>query len=308
MIVDALIVAFVGALAWRGWRRGVIPAVIGLAGFVAAITAAVLGYRILAPVLRTLLRLSDAAASFAAAAIIFIGVSAAFLVLGRVVSRMVRATTWGAFDRVAGASLGGVWAVSWVTLVLLAISVIPAPAAVRSGVRDSALAREIIRDAPGVARSMARADLRKVLEIFVPSELRLSVHATKEFRAVPEDERYLFGLVNRERIRRGLGALVWDDSLAAAARAHAGDMYSRGYFEHDSPEGRTPADRLRRLGIRFRVTAENIALAPEVDHAHQRMMRSAVHRRHILASAYTRVGVGIMFGPQGVMVDEEFAG
>ena len=265
------------------------------------------GYKILAPVFRTVLRLSDTTANFTAAAVIFIGVSVAAFLAGRALTRMLRPTAWGTLNRAAGASMSGIWAVSWVTLVLLAINVIPAPAAVRRNVNESGLARTILREAPGAARSVARTDLRKVLQIFVPEDLRLSVHATTEFVRIPADEDALLKLVNQERARLGLRALLWDERLAGAARGHASDMYARGYFAHESTDGRSPGERLRRLGIAFRTTAENIALAPEVRHAHARMMRSAVHRIHILGGAFTRIGIGVMFGPQGVMVDEEFA-
>jgi uncharacterized protein YkwD len=308
VIVDLLIVAFVGTLSFRGWKRGALASLASFAGFFAATAAAIVGYRALAPVLRTALRLSPAVAVFAAAAAIFVGVSVAFFFGGRALTRMLRPTKWGTINRVAGAGLSGARALSLVTLAVLAIGVLLAPAAVQRGVHNSVLAREILRTAPNVARSVARTDLRHVLQIFVPSELRLAVRSTDDFARVAEDERTMFDLVNRYRRAQRLRDFVWDERLASAARAHAADMYRNGYFAHESRDGSSPADRLRAAHVPFRGTGENIALAPSLALAHARMVASQAHRRHLLSTSYTRIGVGVMFGPQGLMVDEEFAG
>jgi len=70
----------------------------------------------------------------------------------------------------------------------------------------------------------------------------------------------------------------------------------------------TPGDRLKAVPVLFRETAENIALAPVVSIGHNQLMGSDEHRKHILSRLYTHVGIGAMFGPQGVMIDEEFTG
>jgi uncharacterized protein YkwD len=84
-------------------------------------------------------------------------------------------------------------------------------------------------------------------------------------------------------------------------------MYARGYFSHDTPEGLTPGERLRRMKVVFRLTGENIALAPTILIAHNRLMGSRTHRAHILDRRFTRVGVGVMYGRQGLLLAEEFA-
>lgn len=81
----------------------------------------------------------------------------------------------------------------------------------------------------------------------------------------PLVEEQMLRLVNEERTARGLAPPVMDEGLRAVARAHARDMFERGYFSHFTPEGLSPFDRMRAAGIRFLAAGENLALAPTVE-------------------------------------------
>ena len=70
------------------------------------------------------------------------------------------------------------------------------------------------------------------------------------------------GLVNAHRRARGCPELAWMQAVADAAQAHSDDMARRNYFDHESPEGQGPPDRLRAHGVTYRSMAENIALHP----------------------------------------------
>lgn len=58
----------------------------------------------------------------------------------------------------------------------------------------------------------------------------------------------LFQLVNAARAAEGLGPLPQCPTLFAAADAHNRDMSARGYFDHISPEGKTPRTVLSHMG------------------------------------------------------------
>jgi hypothetical protein len=192
--------------------------------------------------------------------------------------------------------------------VLFALSVFPAPRAVASSIDRSTIARGIVREAPQWAATIARTDLRDILEVFVPRERPVFIAATTDFRRIAVAERELYDLVNQERRARKVDRLAWDERLAETARTHASDMYRRGYFGHDDLEGRSPGDRLRARKISFAVTGENLALAPTVGDAHNRLMGSERHRGHILGREFARLGIGVVYGRQGLLVVEEFAG
>jgi uncharacterized membrane protein required for colicin V production len=174
MIVDAAIIAVIGLFAWRGWRRGLLLSLAGLAGFFAATLAAVFGYRFLATPIRDVFGVSKGIASLAAAISIFLVVSLAFFVGGRILTRLVRLTKWGTVNAAAGAALSAAWALSWVTVVLFAITVVPAPKAVKTNIDRSTIAEAIIHGAPEATRAVSRVDLRKMFAAFFPRKEKLT--------------------------------------------------------------------------------------------------------------------------------------
>jgi uncharacterized membrane protein required for colicin V production len=174
MIVDAAIIAIIGFFAWRGWRRGLLLSLAGLAGFIAATLAAVFCYRAVATPIRELFGMSKGIAAITAAVIIFIVVSLLFFIGGRMLTRLVRLTKWGTVNAAAGAALATAWALSWVTVVLFALSVAPAPKSVESQLHRSTLAKAIIQGAPAATHAIAHADLRKMFAAFFPHSEKLT--------------------------------------------------------------------------------------------------------------------------------------
>lgn len=122
-----------------------------------------------------------------------------------------------------------------------------------------------------------------------------------------ELEKKMIDLVNEERRKEGLDALVFDPSLTPVARAHSADMFERGYFSHYSPEGDAVSHRLKRSGIKYGTAGENLALAPTLKTAHTGLMKSPGHRANILHRSYRRIGIGILDGGiRGLMVTQVF--
>lgn len=127
--------------------------------------------------------------------------------------------------------------------------------------------------------------------------------ASAEIQYLREVERGIFRLTNEVRRKEGLPGLTWDAALARVARAHSADMLVRGYFRHESPEGRTPHERAKD-GTPYALAAsgENLwgaqgdqPLEPErlpriiVD----TWLASPGHRANLLNPAFTDLGVGV---------------
>lgn len=120
-------------------------------------------------------------------------------------------------------------------------------------------------------------------------------------------EKQIFDLVNQERAKIGVAALVWDESRAAVGRGHSQDMFSRGYFSHYSPEGKDIGDRLEAAGITYSFAGENLALAPSIIRAHEGLMNSPGHKRNILDPAFKHAGIGVVDGGvYGKMITQIF--
>ena len=126
-------------------------------------------------------------------------------------------------------------------------------------------------------------------------------------RPRPDLEKRMLDLVNQERVAAGLKPLEGDPELTEVARRHSADMFVRGYFAHDTPEGISPFDRMRAANVRFITAGENLALAPTIPLAHTGLMNSPGHRANILRPEFGRVGIGVMDGGmRGLMVSQEF--
>jgi uncharacterized protein YkwD len=106
-------------------------------------------------------------------------------------------------------------------------------------------------------------------------------------------------LLNAERARHGLPRLREDAALRRAALRHARDMAERGYFEHESPDGTGPHQRILRAGYREpRLTGENLAKGEREAGAPSAIvdgwMHSPGHRANVLRRAFEEIGVGIV--------------
>ncbi|HEU4885419.1 MAG TPA: CAP domain-containing protein [Longimicrobium sp.] len=112
-------------------------------------------------------------------------------------------------------------------------------------------------------------------------------------RAVEE----MVALVNAHRRRVGCPELVWMQAVANAAQGHSDDMARRNYFDHRSPEGRGPTDRLAAAGVTYRALAENIAQHPGTPRdVLAGWLASPGHRQNLENCTYTHHGIGVREG------------
>lgn len=117
--------------------------------------------------------------------------------------------------------------------------------------------------------------------------------------------------LNRDRAGQNLGALRYDERLANVARVHSADMRDHHFFEHESPNTGSLEDRLAAAGYLFLEARENLAEAPDVQQAQDRLLRSPEHHANIMATDITHVGVGIVRGgvrePRNLTITQVFA-
>lgn len=119
---------------------------------------------------------------------------------------------------------------------------------------------------------------------------------TSEFKIDEVSEKAMIDLVNQEREKVGLKTLSFDSQLRVIARRHSADMFTRGYFSHYSPEGKTVVGRAEEAGVDFLVIGENLAYAPTVELAHRGLMNSEGHKANILSKDYGKIGIGVLDG------------
>jgi uncharacterized protein YkwD len=135
---------------------------------------------------------------------------------------------------------------------------------------------------------------------------RNAPRSPEEMAGVSEPESEIIEAVNAERVRRGLKPLKFSPRLAVVARGHSYDMAIRHYRGHDSPEGSTPADRIRGVGVEYAAVAENIY----VDDYHkfeslgERALKawldSPEHSANLLSPEFVETGIGIARSNDGL--------
>ncbi len=96
----------------------------------------------------------------------------------------------------------------------------------------------------------------------------------------------------------GFAPLHVNPKLTAAAEGKIDDMFAKQYFEHESPDGKSPADIIRGQGYEYIVVGENLALGNFADDQTlvQAWMDSPGHRANILNDKYDEIGVAVRKG------------
>jgi uncharacterized protein YkwD len=314
--IDILLVIVILLSVLNGYRRGFVHGVLDLAGWVLSVVA---GLRFYQPLARWIGPRFDLWSEVWDQPIAFILVA---LLVGVVVQAigyaLLRRLPEDIHERRVNQTFGvipgfvnGLIIVAILSALLFAV---PLSEGVSERTRDSAIVNRL-----AVYAERLEGQLRPVFGEAIARTLNLltirpdsNEHVTLPFkventRPRPDLEKQMLDLVNEERVAAGLKPLQADPELTEVARRHSADMFARGYFSHDTPDGRTPFDRMRDANVRFLTAGENLALAPTIPVAHTGLMNSPGHRANILRPQFGRVGIGVMDGGmRGLMVSQEF--
>ncbi len=321
-MIDFVLGLTLAGLAVRGWSRGFAREAMDLVGVVAGL---LLAFRLGAPLGDELVArfgIAPEAGRIVAAVVIFLLVGAAAAVGAHFLSKALTLPGLSLGNRVLGV---GIALASGVFLLLLLVSlarVASLPDQVEGVIDDSRVVGAVAAPESVTSRWFHALAGDRVVEAVTNLERevgerrvvleegeRASIPAAEpsELTASFQESRDVYDLVNRARLDAGRDPLAWSPSLAKVARAHAGEMYRRGYFSHRSPVTGSPLDRVLDAGIVIGRVGENLALAATPVAAHQGLMESDGHRRNLLATSWTTVGVGVVDGPLGLMVVEVFS-
>jgi len=132
--------------------------------------------------------------------------------------------------------------------------------------------------------------------------------STSDYKISETSERDMLNMVNNERKANGLDGYVIDEKLRDVARLHAKDMFEKGYFSHTNLLGEKPADRMKKGGVGFNFSGENLAYSKDLLSAHQGLMNSEGHRKNILHPLFHRIGIGVVdAGARGMIFVQDFA-
>lgn len=131
---------------------------------------------------------------------------------------------------------------------------------------------------------------------------------------------YALWQINQARAAYGFAPLVLDATITQEATAYAWDMLNYNYFSHVGRDGSHVSDRLRRAGVSFGWSGENICYLGDgsgvkatLNWCHSVFMSEpypgyANHIGNILSPNYTRVGIGIAQSGIKIKIVWDFAG
>src|SRR5215217_4437827 len=314
--MDILLAVVILLSVLNGYRRGFVHGVLDLAGWILSLLAALRYSQPLAhwlgPRIDLWSEVWDQPIAFVLIAI-FVGVlvQAIGYALLRRLPEDIRERRGNQVLGVIPGFVNGLIIVAILSALLLAI---PLSEGLSERTRDSAMVNRLAVYAerlegqlrPVFGEAIART--LNLLTIRPDSDERVTLpFKVENTRPRPDLEKQMLDLVNQERQAAGLNPLAADPELTEVARRHSADMFARGYFAHDTPEGLTPFDRMREANVRFITAGENLALGPTISVAHTGLMNSPGHRANILRPQFGRVGIGVMdSGMRGLMVSQEF--
>ena len=314
--IDILLVIVILLSVLNGYRRGFINGVLDLTGWVLSVLAGLRFYQSLAhwlgPRVDLWSEVWDQPIAFVLIAVFVVVLvyMIGYGLLRRLPADIHERRANQVFGIIPG-FVNGFIVVAILSALLLAI---PLSEGLSERTRDSALVNRLAVYAErleGALRPVfgdAIARSLNLLTIRPDSDERVTLpFKVENTRPRPDLEKQMLDLVNQERRAAGLNALEPDPELTEVARKHSADMFSRGYFAHDTPEGLSPFDRMREANVRFITAGENLALAPTIPVAHTGLMNSPGHRANIMRPQFGRVGIGVMDGGmRGLMISQEF--
>jgi uncharacterized protein YkwD len=314
--IDLVLALIIVGSAAAGWHRGFIRSMLDLTRWLGSWLAALLLYRPVSAVLGYMTAMDETWRSPVAFLVVLVITSLVVQLTGqRLLRRIPDDLHDDPINRVSGAFPGLVNGTVIAAIMSALLFSFPVSDKLSHNVQDSVLADRfavytgMVEDVlVPIFGPALRQTLNRLTTIEPGSdelvELPFKVENSKPAPAV---EAQMLELVNRERIANGLKPLVDDPELTEVARAHATDMFVRGYFSHYTPEGRDPFERMKAAKVRFKAAGENLALAPTLQIAHTGLMNSPGHRANILSDQFGRVGIGIMNGGRrGLMIAQEF--
>ena len=313
--VDLFLVLIFLLSVGSGYKQGFIAGIFSLFIWLGSLVVALLFYQYLADWLLTIIPKLQVWAVPLSFLIILIGIrSILSLITDRFLSHIPKESHHNHINKFGGIIPGAINGMVWATILSALLLAIPLSDAITQKARESKIANRLSayvewldeKFAPVFDEAVAKTINKVTVDPESVKSVRLPFTVSNPDPR-PDLEAEMLDMLNEERRKKGLDPLQADEESKTVARNHSLDMFSRGYFSHISPEGQTPGNRMRKGGVRFITSGENLALGQTLLICHNGLMNSPGHRANILNPAYGRVGIGILDGGKyGLMITQNF--
>lgn len=319
--IDFVVFTFLLYFIWQGYKTGFIGGIFNTVSTILSFGAAILFYPQMATFLARQFGWGENISLVAAFFFIFVG-SEIVLGLGFNYFHALLAPLYKKIevlktaDKLLGAVPSVIVGMFLISIFLLIPLILPVKESFREPIANSFWGTRVLsrflQYQPQIESILSRLPYKNLSYLITPeptSSESIDLDVPKEIKLQPDTkaEKDMFDLVNKERKARGLRPVVWNEALVNLGRKHCLDMFSRGYFSHYTPEGKSPFDRMDEANIDYKAAGENLAYAPNVAIAHQGLMNSKGHRENILREEFGTLGVGVIDGGiHGQMYCQEF--
>lgn len=312
--IDLIIIGVILLSMWNGIRNGFIPGLIELITWLGSLVLCFLIFPVISNFLERFIESEVFRIIISLFATILLIRVLFSLVIDKFLVKIPFTLHEHPINRALGIIPGMINGLVYACLITAFLILFPLDERIKVKTQESFLAEKLIRQ------------IEKLEAYVTPALTELSKGAFKKITIEPGSEKFIklgftvkdatprsdlelqmLTLVNQERAKMKLALLKADPELRLVARAHAADMFSRGYFSHFTPERKDPFDRIRAAQVVFITAGENLALALTLALAHDGLMKSPGHRANILHKSFGRVGIGILDGGMhGYMIVQNF--
>ncbi len=312
--VDVVLVAIIVISVFAGWRRGFLLGSLDLLSWTGSLIIGYFFYPFTASILENFFNLGVwlLPVSFLLTTII------ARLLIG-LLTRLIRRAIpenvhYTGVNRFLGIIPGAINGYLYAIIISALLLALPLKHTITSETRESKFAPMLAMQSEWANKKLAPVFDQAVrhtmnsLTVHPRSDEMVELNFTYDKSVTrPDLEAQMLVMVNRERAKEGLAPLKADPEMARVARLHSMDMFRRGYFAHENPDGKDPFDRMKASQVKFYAAGENLALAQTLEIAHTNLMNSPGHRANIMNPAFGRLGIGILDGGfYGLMISQEF--
>jgi uncharacterized protein YkwD/uncharacterized membrane protein required for colicin V production len=311
-LVDLFLLGYIALYTLLRFRRGFIRLSLELAGLILSFAVALLGYHLVSAWIQATLHLQAGLSQALAFIVLLLIAETLVFALVRILIRLIPLPLIAsAINRWAGLIPAAASAVIMTAILTTLAYGLPLPSGLRDQVDGSHLAHPLISRTQSLTEPIFGDAFQGLLGALTRQQEGERVDLgfkTDQVKVDEQAEQKMLELLNHERTAHGLSALTADTGrLRDVARAHSRDMFVRGYFAHEDPDGHSPFDRMQAGGVSFLDAGENLAYAPDVEIAHHGLMNSPPHRANILDPSFHQVGIGVVSaGFRGEMFTQDF--
>lgn len=164
---------------------------------------------------------------------------------------------------------------------------------------------------PGTAETAPAAGVhgdssQELSNVYPAPHLNLAVGSSSGEDSAAENE--LLEAANKSRELAGIPPFRMDESLRAAARAHAQRMVATEQLEHRLPGELSLLERIAQTSpLKMDRVGENIAYAGSESTANETLMRSPPHRENLLDRGFNLAGIAAIWSQGRLYVVQDFA-